>query len=313
VTLKKLFWHWLSAGDKVTFQLTAINTADLRLRNVQLTVPALLNSTLRCTAAGIPVSSPTAAVLEPGSALHCNASYTVTTADIEGGVLQLEGSAEGSSVLGALSPVVRTLQLQPVLQPMVTVTIVESGLVKPTKSGTAEGVLVVPIELRNTGNVGLLSINLKSPSVACSVPLLEPGAAPYSCVVSVPSTLADFEAGLMDLAVLAEATPRGVGGPTSVTGQAALAVTLVKTYTLYVEAAATPTTVTNAGKHHCCRVAHSVIVLFSCGYCSCTLCFFLAQCLLASLAPLACHSKLHSRFLQHPHDMPGVITRLTDA
>lgn len=133
------------------FQLAAINTADLRLRNVQLAVPALLNSTLRCTAAGTPDSSPTAAVLEPGSALRCNASHAVTTADIEGGVLQLEMSAEASSVLGALSPVVKTVQLQPVLQPLLTVTIVELGLVKPTKAGTAEGNLVFTIELRNTG------------------------------------------------------------------------------------------------------------------------------------------------------------------
>lgn len=97
--------------------------------------------------------------------------------------------------------------------------------------------------------MGLLSVNLKSPSTACGVPLLEPGAAAYSCEVSVPSTLADFEAGLMNLAVLAEATPRGVGVPASVSGQAALAVTLVKTYSLSVEAAATPPSVADAGEH----------------------------------------------------------------
>jgi len=237
----------LFAGDLVTFELTATNTGNLRLRNIQLMVPLLLNATISCTTGGATARLPAAAVLEPGSVLHCNASHTVSTPDIEGGPQLLTASTAASSVLGELAPVVRTLQLQPQVQAVMTVTIQEAGCVKPTKAGTTDGMLTCPIQISNTGNVGLLNINLQSPATACTAPVLEPGSPPLSCQVSLPSTLADFEAGSMRLNVLVGALPRFTGAAASITAETSLNVSLVKSYSLAVEGAATPPSVTSGG------------------------------------------------------------------
>lgn len=123
-----------AAGDTVTFVLEAVNTGTLRLRNVDLSIPADINSTLACTTDGI-ASAPRAAVLEPGSVVRCNASLTVTTARIEAGPQQLSVSAAAGSVLGAMVPVAKSVLLQPSVNPVLSVTIDVAGCTKPTKAG----------------------------------------------------------------------------------------------------------------------------------------------------------------------------------
>jgi hypothetical protein len=121
-------------GETVVFRLTATNTGSLRLRNVALAVPQDLNGTLSCTTQGSN-SGPGIAVLEPAAAINCNASLPVTTARIEGGPKQFSVSAAASSVLGAMQPVIKSVQLEPVVRPQLTVTVDEAACTKPTKAG----------------------------------------------------------------------------------------------------------------------------------------------------------------------------------
>lgn len=137
-----------TAGDEVTFKLTATNTGTLRLRNVALGIPEDINSTIVCTTDGT-ASGPGASVLEPGSVIQCNASLTVTTARIEAGPKTLTVSAAGSSVLGAMSSVAKSVVLQPDVRPVLTVTINAAACTKPTKAGALESLrLVVPGRLQ---------------------------------------------------------------------------------------------------------------------------------------------------------------------
>jgi hypothetical protein len=123
-----------TSGETVMFRLTATNTGTLRLRNVALAVPEDFNGTLSCTAQGSN-SGPGAAVLEPGAEIICNASLAVTTARIEGGPKQFSVSAAASSVLGVMQPVMKSVQLEPVVRPQLTVTVDEAACIKPTKAG----------------------------------------------------------------------------------------------------------------------------------------------------------------------------------
>jgi uncharacterized repeat protein (TIGR01451 family) len=123
-----------NAGETVTFTLTATNTGTLRLRSVTLSVPEELNGTLSCTTQGSS-SGPGAAVLEPGPGIVCDASLSVTTARIEGGPKQFSVSAAASSVLGVMQPVTKSVQLEPVVRPQLTVTVDEAACTKPTKAG----------------------------------------------------------------------------------------------------------------------------------------------------------------------------------
>lgn len=125
-----------TAGDTVIFVLTAVNTGTLRLRNVLLSVPSDINDTLSCTISNTSISAPAAAVLEPGAAITCTASLTVTTAHIEAKPKTLIVSADAQSVLGGLVPVNKSVVLTPLVRPALMVTIDAAACVKPTKSGT---------------------------------------------------------------------------------------------------------------------------------------------------------------------------------
>lgn len=118
---------------------------------------------------------------------------------------------------------------------------------------TATGTLTCPIQLSNTGNVGLQNINLQSPSTACTAAVLEPNSPPKDCTVTLASNLGNFEQGAMVLSVVASATPRGAGAPTSVSGTAQSVFTLEKVYEVSTaDALAVPTSVNGAGMlAHC--------------------------------------------------------------
>lgn len=277
------------SGDIVSFQVSATNTGNLRLKDVVLSLPPRINTTLSCTTSTGAIATSTAittaagaAVLEPGSTIRCDASLTATLADMESAPQQLVVQAEGSSVLGALAPLAKQVQLTPRVQPMLAVVILESECIKPTKAGvlcacftrsfvlhnrhslytrtasnmppfctagsTATGLLTCPIQLRNTGNVGLVQINLKSPSTACTAAALEPSAV-LNCTGSLAASQADFEQGVMFLSVLAEATPRVAGTQTPFAAKSPLEVRLVKQWQVtVVQATAMPTTVNQAGE-----------------------------------------------------------------
>lgn len=128
-------------------------------------------------------------------------------------------------------------------------------------AGTATGSLSCPIQLRNSGNVGLLNVNLQSPSIACTASVLEPSSAPYNCTVTLPSTLDNFEQGSMALSVVAAASPRGEWTAGPITGQAKSDFALQKVYEVSVLSAGTradPASVSQAGRVRVLAAACSI-------------------------------------------------------
>ncbi len=218
---------YASVGDVIDYTLTATNAGNVTLSNVVISDP--LASIGSCTPA-----QPTA--LAPGATLVCNASYTVTQADLDAGsfvntasvdALDPDGGAVADSDSATASGA-RTADLD-------VVKVIDSG--NPFAAVGDE--LVYTITATNTGNVTLSGVTISDPQavVGSCTPAqpatLAPGAS-ISCPASYSVTQADLDAGsFTNIATGTGSEPSGtpvtdIGSATATANQNGL-IDLVKT------------------------------------------------------------------------------------
>ena len=121
------------AGDRIVYTLTATNAGNVTLTGVTIVDPKL--GTLACTP-----SQP--ATLAPGAQIVCTGSYTLTQADLNGGVVS--NTATGDS--DQTTPTDATE----------TVTLPQAPALALTKDGTLDMTVVAPDEPRRRRRQGQL-------------------------------------------------------------------------------------------------------------------------------------------------------------
>ena len=107
--------------------------------------------------------------------------------------------------------------------------------------------LTCPIQLINTGNVGLQNVTLVHPAALCRADVMEPQAAPVNCQVSVQVTQDDFDYGYARVAVEGIAVPRAASAAVTITWNGFGAVPLIQIGRLHLQSSVTPNPVTAAG------------------------------------------------------------------
>jgi len=123
------------AGQFVEFNVTVVNTGNLRLKNVELHLPATISNNMTCTIGSAPFVS-SSSVLEPKAQLLCRAGYLVTTADIEAEPQELSVSVAAMSAVNSSITATKNLTLTAVRMPQLAVT-VDNCSATPTMPGGA--------------------------------------------------------------------------------------------------------------------------------------------------------------------------------
>jgi uncharacterized repeat protein (TIGR01451 family) len=158
-----------AAGETITYSFTATNTGNVTLSDVVITDPLPGLSALTCAPAA-------PAALAPGEELDCSATYEVTQADVDAGIVDNTATATGDDPAGdpvtddddALVPGVR------------------AGAIDLTKSADVASVDAVgdlvtyTFDAVNAGNVTLTDVEIVDPL---------PGLSTLSCLPSAPATL----------------------------------------------------------------------------------------------------------------------------
>jgi uncharacterized repeat protein (TIGR01451 family) len=196
------------AGDVVTYTLLATNVGNVDLTSVVVTDP---NAAITSCTPSNPV-----AVLAPDATITCSATHVVSQVDMDAGQVVsrafVAGTAPGGTpggVTGASLEIVDPLETNPEL----TVTKTRTSSV-PTSVGA---LIHYTIQVRNTGDVTLTSVNVTDPSATISsctptvpVAALAPGGV-VTCLASHTVTQGDLDNG--QVANTAAATGTAPGGP----------------------------------------------------------------------------------------------------
>lgn len=206
-----------SAGDVLTYTLTATNSGNQTLSDVSLSDPLI--PTLACTVGGAP--APANVTLAPGDVLTCTGDYTVTQANVDAQVLANTATAtgldpDGVQISGTGSD---THPLATPLPEMEIIKTLTAGT--PTPAYTVEDDTVsFTIEVRNTGNVTLNSVDVTDSIVTgttCTVGPLAPGASDDSCRFVYTVLQSDVDAGQIDNVATGVATPIPSSGAGAIT------------------------------------------------------------------------------------------------
>ncbi|MEJ6388822.1 DUF7507 domain-containing protein [Gymnodinialimonas ulvae] len=213
-----------SAGDTLTYTLSATNTGNQTLTDVSLNDPLI--PSLSCTVNSAPAAA--SVTLQPGEALICTGDYTVTQDDFDQQSLTNTATATGLSPDG--SPVSGTgTDTHPLATPTPNIEVIKtltSGSATPAY--TAEGdVVSFTIEVRNAGNVTLSGVDVTDSLVpgTCTVGTLEPGQSDDTCRFEYTVEQGDVDAGQIDNVATGVATPVPSSGAGQVTQTGALTTT----------------------------------------------------------------------------------------
>ncbi|SDS60585.1 conserved repeat domain-containing protein [Streptomyces sp. TLI_053] len=197
-----------AAGQSVTYSFRVTNTGNVTLRNLTVSDTAFSGTGTP------PVISCPVAVLVPGAATTCTATYAVTQADIDAGQVTNSATATGTPPTG---PPVTT----PPSSATVTatqapaITIVKS--VDPGTVGAAGQAVAYAFLVTNTGNVTLTNVSVSEtafsgtgtpPVITCpaGAASLAPGAS-VTCTAPYTVTQADVDAGSVTNSAVATGTP----------------------------------------------------------------------------------------------------------
>ncbi|MGC4174584.1 DUF7507 domain-containing protein [Demequina sp.] len=195
------------AGDPVVWTVTARNSGNVTLTNVNVT-DSLLGASL---VAPCPFSS-TVASLAPGVSLSCDVSYSVTQANVNAGGVTNSASAVGTPPTGA--NVTDSDSNAVTIAPVATIDVTKvkkSGT--PTKAGDP---VVWTVTVTNTGNVTLTNVavsdalsgaTLVTPcAFSSAIASMAPGAS-VACDVNYSVTQANVNAGGVTNSATATGTP----------------------------------------------------------------------------------------------------------
>jgi uncharacterized repeat protein (TIGR01451 family) len=181
------------AGATLPYTFVVKNTGNVTLNTVGVSDSKV--GTVSC-----PVTS-----LLPGVSTSCTATYTVTQADVDAGVVNNTATASGTPPTGSAVTGTSSTTTPVTRSPAITLTKsagAPSGM-------TAGSTIAYSFLAKNTGNVTLTSVGVSDPkvgTVSCPVTQLAP-AATTTCTKTYTLSQADVDAGTVNNTATATGTP----------------------------------------------------------------------------------------------------------
>ncbi|MFD0865649.1 beta strand repeat-containing protein, partial [Tessaracoccus lubricantis] len=219
-----------AVGDVITYSFVSTNTGNVTLTNVTITDPLSGLSALTCDVAA-PVT------LAPGESLTCSATYSVTQADLDNGIVENTATTVGTPPVG--DDVTDTDEEDVTAVQTPAINLVKSAT--PTIYDSVGDVITYSFVATNTGNVTLTDVTITDPlpglsALTCDIAApvtLAPGAE-LTCSGTYAITQADLNAGSVYNEATAEGTPPQGDDVTAtddetVTGDEFPAISLTKT------------------------------------------------------------------------------------
>ncbi|MGQ4583607.1 DUF7507 domain-containing protein [Lysobacter sp. F60174L2] len=189
------------SGDQVTYTFVAENTGNVTLRAVDVTDALMPGVDLVCS----PLQ------LEPGQVAACGtATYTLTQADVDAGVVTNEATATGLDPTDATVSDDDAVDVPIVSEPLLT--LAKSG--SPAEVSAASQTVTYSFLVTNEGNVTLAALQINEvaftgsgtmSAITCPATTLAPGAS-TTCTATYAVSQADIDQGSIDNAANATAT-----------------------------------------------------------------------------------------------------------
>jgi uncharacterized repeat protein (TIGR01451 family) len=187
-------------GETISYSYDIANTGNVTLSNVTLTDDKVAASVIRCPSGG---TSNIVASMAPGATLTCVATYSVTQANIDSGLITNIGTVTSGATSATSSKTV-ALAGNPSLE------VTKTGVLSMGSNGRADAgdLIVYSYAVKNTGNVTLRSVtvtddrivndavNIDCPASGASnaIATLEPDQT-VTCVASYSVTQSNLDMG----------------------------------------------------------------------------------------------------------------------
>ncbi|MEZ5191694.1 MAG: hypothetical protein R2734_03695 [Nocardioides sp.] len=191
-----------TAGSTVPYTFVVTNSGNVTLTSVSVTDPTV-------GAVSCPVTT-----LAPGASTTCTATYTLTQADIDSGLVNNTATTSGTPPTG---PAVTAIDSDTLVIPRTATLTLDKQAGTP--SGTTAGSTIdYTFVVTNTGNTTLTNLSVSDPTVgavSCPVSSLAPGAT-TTCTATYTLTQTDVDSGHVANTATATGTPPpGVTPPTA--------------------------------------------------------------------------------------------------
>lgn len=203
----------VNAGDTVEYTFHVTNQGNVTLTDPQVTETAFTGT------GGTPVVTCPAGTIAPGAAVDYTASYTLTQADVDAGLVDNTATATATPRLGDPTTSEESTARVTIPETAAGLTLVKSA---STETYSAVGQEVTyAFEVTNTGNRSLADVVVDETlftgsgdlsTVDCPATTLAGGAS-MTCTATYTTTQADLDAGAVDNAATASGTPAGATGP----------------------------------------------------------------------------------------------------
>ena len=235
-----------TVGQLITYTFVVTNTGNVPLSGVSVD-DSDFSGTGTLSALSCPTGSDTIAA---GAQVSCTATYTLTQADVDAGLVRNAATATGTPP-GGTTITTPPSQMQIPVDPAPAIGLVKSA--DPATANAAGDVITYSFRVTNTGNVTLTDPSIAetafsgtgtAPAVTCPTGSLVPGQA-VTCTASYAITQADVDAGSVTNTATATATPPSGAAPVSDPSSAA--VTIAPAPALTIAKTATPDTVGAVG------------------------------------------------------------------
>jgi len=188
------------AGDTIDYTFAVTNTGNVTLAGVAVTDAKA--GTVTCPDT----------TLAPGASVTCTATYLLTQADVDAGIVHNEATVAGTPPAG--DPVTATDAVDLPITPGPSITLdKQAGAPSSAQTG---GTIEYTFEVTNSGNVTLAAVavaDAKVGTVTCPVATLAPGET-TTCTARYALTQADVDAGTVTNTATVTGTPP-TGDPVS--------------------------------------------------------------------------------------------------
>ncbi len=188
-------------GDTIAYNFVVTNTGNVTLTGVGVT-DAKVGA----------VSCPTT-TLSPGASTTCTATYALTQADVNSGVVNNSATVTGTPPTGVTPPTATDTTSTAVTRSSTMTLDKQAGTPSGSTVGSTIGYSFV---VTNTGNVTVTSLGVtdaKVGTVSCPVTVLAPGAS-TTCTATYTLTQTDVDAGhVANTATVTATPPTGVTPP----------------------------------------------------------------------------------------------------